>query len=43
MILMYARVGRQAATQDKPFAASGWFAAGYLLAWTRADSGRFHA
>jgi predicted metal-binding membrane protein len=34
MILMYARVGRQAATQDKPFAASGWFAAGYLLAWT---------
>jgi predicted metal-binding membrane protein len=34
MILIYARVGRQAATQDKPFAASGWFAAGYLLAWT---------
>ena len=33
MILIYARVGRQAATQDKPFAASGWFAAGYLLAW----------
>ncbi len=34
MILIYARVGRQAATRDKPFAASGWFAAGYLLAWT---------
>jgi predicted metal-binding membrane protein len=34
MILVYARVGRQAATQGKPFAASGWFAAGYLLAWT---------
>jgi len=33
MILTYARVGRQAATQGKPFAASGWFAAGYLLAW----------
>src|SRR5271169_508959 len=34
MILIYARIGRQAATQGKPFAASGWFAAGYLLAWT---------
>ena len=34
MILIYARVGRQAAMQGKPFAASGWFAAGYLLAWT---------
>jgi predicted metal-binding membrane protein len=34
MILIYARVGRQAATQGKPFAASGWFAGGYLLAWT---------
>lgn len=33
MILMYARVGRQAVAQGKPFAASGWFAAGYLLAW----------
>jgi predicted metal-binding membrane protein len=33
MILIYARVGRQAAEQGKPFAASGWFAAGYLLAW----------
>src|SRR5271170_2668603 len=34
MILIYARVGRQAAVQGKPFAASGWFAAGYLLTWT---------
>jgi predicted metal-binding membrane protein len=33
MILIYARVGRQAMMQGKPFAASGWFAAGYLLAW----------
>jgi predicted metal-binding membrane protein len=34
MILIYARVGRQAATEGKPFAASSWFAGGYLLAWT---------
>jgi predicted metal-binding membrane protein len=34
MILIYARVGRQAAAQGKPFASSGWFAGGYLLAWT---------
>jgi predicted metal-binding membrane protein len=33
MILLYARVGRQAAAQGKPFASSGWFAGGYLLAW----------
>jgi predicted metal-binding membrane protein len=33
MILIYARIGRQAAIADKPFAATGWFAAGYLLAW----------
>jgi len=33
MILIYARVGRQATAQGKPFAASGWFAGGYLLAW----------
>jgi predicted metal-binding membrane protein len=32
-ILIYARVGRQAAQQGKPFAASSWFASGYLLAW----------
>lgn len=34
MILLYARVGRQAQLQQKPFAATGWFAGGYLLAWT---------
>jgi len=28
MILMYARVGRQGKAQGKPFAATGWFAAG---------------
>jgi predicted metal-binding membrane protein len=33
MILIYARLGRQAAVADKPFAATGWFVAGYLLAW----------
>jgi len=33
MILIYARVGREARRQGKPFAATGWFAAGYLLAW----------
>jgi predicted metal-binding membrane protein len=34
MILMYARVGRQWKAQGKPYAATGWFAAGYLLAWS---------
>ncbi len=34
MILIYARVARQASAQGKPFAAAGWFAAGYLLTWT---------
>ena len=34
MILIYARVGRQAATHGKPLAATGFFASGYLLAWT---------
>jgi predicted metal-binding membrane protein len=33
MILLYARVGRQAADAGKPLAATGWFAAGYLLIW----------
>jgi predicted metal-binding membrane protein len=33
MILIYARVGRQAAISGHPFAASGWFASGYLIAW----------
>src|SRR5215472_1740201 len=34
MILIYARVGRQAAKSGHPFAASGWFASGYLIAWS---------
>jgi len=34
MILLYARVGRRAASEGRPFAATGWFAGGYLLAWT---------
>lgn len=34
MILIYARLGRQAAVAHKPFAATGWFVAGYLVAWT---------
>jgi predicted metal-binding membrane protein len=33
-ILIYARVGRQAAREGKPLAASAYFAAGYLLTWT---------
>jgi predicted metal-binding membrane protein len=33
MILLYARVSRQAQSSGKPFAATGWFAAGYFLAW----------
>jgi predicted metal-binding membrane protein len=34
MILIYARVGRQAALPAKPLAATSFFAGGYLLAWT---------
>jgi predicted metal-binding membrane protein len=34
MVLLYARVGRHAAKEGKPFAASGWFASGYFLSWT---------
>lgn len=33
MVLIHARVARQARERSKPFAATGWFAAGYLLAW----------
>src|SRR5260221_14472286 len=33
VILLYARMGRQAASTGTPFAATGWFAAGYFLAW----------
>jgi predicted metal-binding membrane protein len=34
MILIYARVGRLATASGQPFAASAWFASGYLLSWT---------
>src|ERR1700681_4106466 len=34
MILMYARVGRQGKLSGKPLAATGWFVAGYFLAWS---------
>jgi predicted metal-binding membrane protein len=34
MILLYARVRRQSRSSGKPLAATGWFAAGYFLAWT---------
>lgn len=33
MILLYARVGRNARAGGKPFAATGWFFAGYLAVW----------
>jgi predicted metal-binding membrane protein len=33
LILIYARVARQTASQPQPFAASGWLAGGYLSAW----------
>src|SRR5258707_5702877 len=33
MLLIYARVGREAAHQGKQLAASAYFAAGYLLTW----------
>src|SRR4029453_4372793 len=33
MILLYARVGRQAAQQGQPLAARAHFSAGYLVAW----------
>ena len=34
IILIYGRIGRQAAIEGPPFAASAWFALGYLLSWT---------
>ena len=34
MILIYARIGRLGAAQGTLFAATGWFAAGYLLVWS---------
>ena len=33
MVLRYARVGRAADLDAKPFGPTGWFAAGYLLVW----------
>lgn len=33
MVLIFAAVGRQASAQGKPFAATSWFLAGYLLVW----------
>jgi predicted metal-binding membrane protein len=33
MILIYARVARQARDRGTPFAPAGWFALGYFLAW----------
>jgi len=33
MVLIYVGIARQAATRGTPFAAAGWFASGYLLAW----------
>jgi predicted metal-binding membrane protein len=33
MILIYARVARQASTRGTPFVSSSWFALGYFLAW----------
>lgn len=33
MTLIFARVGRTAVAAGKPFAATGWFVAGYLALW----------
>jgi predicted metal-binding membrane protein len=33
MFLMYARMGRQTAAHDTPFAATVWFGVGYFLVW----------
>jgi predicted metal-binding membrane protein len=33
VILIYARLGRQAEAHRRPFAATGWFAGGYFLVW----------
>jgi predicted metal-binding membrane protein len=34
VVLIYGRVARQAVSSGQPFAATAWFAAGYLTAWT---------
>jgi predicted metal-binding membrane protein len=33
VILIYAHLGRQTESQRRPFAATGWFAGGYFVAW----------
>jgi len=33
LVLLYARVGRQAASEQQPFAASAWLVLGYVLMW----------
>lgn len=33
MVLLYANAGRKAKARGRPLAATGWFVAGYLLAW----------
>jgi predicted metal-binding membrane protein len=33
MILLYARVGREAVMDGKPFGATAWFVGGYLMGW----------
>jgi quercetin dioxygenase-like cupin family protein len=38
MILIYARVGREAEKKGKPLAGTAYFVAGYLLAWTAASA-----
>ena len=34
MVLLYASIGRKAAENGRPLAATSWFVAGYFLAWT---------
>jgi predicted metal-binding membrane protein len=34
MILIHARIARQAAQEGRPIAATAWFVSGYLLSWT---------
>jgi predicted metal-binding membrane protein len=34
MVLIYARVGRQAAAQGRLWSSTGWFVTGYLASWT---------
>jgi predicted metal-binding membrane protein len=34
VVLIYARLGRQAQAHRRPFGATGWLAGGYFMAWT---------